>query len=252
MWIKILFLFVNTCLNYQDFFNQNKESANLLKYELVHESKVSNLEKDPSRIFVLSVDKVEAETPALLICQRLNKTNSKNPVLLKKNGQIVSPKNEFFLFTSSAGYGEVFDMTLVKLNSNYTLPEKVEILAECKFVPWPLILEDKAGHRIEILAIDIGGKSFFFKGTGYKPNESIEFISQSKGYQKKYEKLKADINGSFTGTYLPQMGDCESGPFELIFKDGNSSFLRLQHFWGKYAFAWPNFHKKLKQQFFKN
>lgn len=247
MIYKLLALFLiivaqNTPTKAWSMGSQNGLNLADLNYELVRTSEAPGLE--PIKSYKLSFPKTTKSFFGMVAMINMDGNFSEVLVWVSEDGKILTTdKKQENTFGFSGGYGEKFDLLLT-----YTKDETSEPIAKCEIIPYPLIAKDENGHSIEIQAITNNGEHFVIIGSGFIPKEKITFKSKSCDESMSHPFI-VDNSGSFTMTYSPATIGKTEGLFEVTFIGLHMKPLKIQHFWGKIAFTYPNEYKKLKAKY---
>lgn len=97
-----------------------------------------------------------------------------------------------------------------------------------------LKVSDKNGHTLKVEAIDNSGKLFNILLSGFQPNESVEFESQSCNEYMR-NTITMDGEGKIVMGYAPAVIGKNEGPFCISFTNENTQ-LSIKHYWGPIAF----------------
>jgi len=214
-----------------------------LNYTLVQS--VNPLDGEPSKYYKFSLAGKSTPSSGILLIKRMDGEFTDIPVFIDKEGIIRAPdKQNEAIIGMDGGYAEKFEVLLAASEKN----QDAKPLAKCVIIPFPRIVQDDKGHKIELEAASPDGEHFLITGSGFKPNEQITFKSRSCN-ESGSVPLKIDAQGNFYISYDPAVIGKTVGPFEVTFCGENMQPLKMRHYWGKIAFCKPNEYKTLKNKY---
>lgn len=244
MLCKFIFLFL-TLVNLNLFAKETGPANSLetLSYECIKSLDPEDLE--PSKIYRLSLSHPIDATSGIVIIKSMDGGFSNFPIYIEQNGRLMTENRvEEKLFGFNGGYAEKFEVLLAATKDN----GDTKPLAKCVITPFPHMVQDDQGRKIELKAEDHMGYSFTIHGSGFHPNEKITVKSCSHNESASFP-LDVDNQGNFVFGYNPAVVGKTEGSFKLTFSGKNIKPLKLQHYWGKIAFDGPNKYKKLKEKY---
>ncbi len=214
-----------------------------LNYELVKSLNPENGE--PSKFYKLSFPGKTQPSLGVVIIKRMDDSFNDVPVFIEGDGTIWSvDKKEEGILGFDGGYGEKFEILLAAINKK----DEATPLAKCVIIPFPRIVQDDKGHKIELQAASPDGCLFTVTGSGFIPKEKVSIASRSCDESMTFS-VEVDDNGNFhLGTAPAVIGKTE-GPFELVFTGKDMKPLKMRHYWGEIAFYKPNSYKELRNKY---
>lgn len=202
------------------------------------------IDGEPSKYYKLSVSSKSTTGPGVVLVKRMDGEFIEMPVFIDKGGIIRTPDGiNDAIIGMDGGYAERFEVLLV-ISEN---KKKIKPIAKCVIIPFPRIVSDDKGHKIELQAITSDGEHFSLNGSGFKPNEQITLKSRSCN-ELLTSPLKTDEEGKFFICLSPAVIGKIEGPFEVTFSGDNMKPLIMRHYWGKVAFSQPNNYKTLRNK----
>lgn len=213
-----------------------------LKYTLFLSEKL--IGSEPSKYYTLTISSKSTSGSGVIFVKRMDGQFNETLVFIDKEGVIRTSdgKNEVII-GMDGGYAEKFEVLLVSSeNKNDFKP-----IAKCVITPFPCIIQDDKGHKIELKAVTPDGKHFSITGSGFKPDEQITLKSRSCNESLTFP-LKTDEQGGFFFGFNPAVIGKTEGPFEVTFLGENMKPMKMRHYWGKVAFTKPNEYKTLKNK----
>lgn len=203
----------------------------------------SPIDGEPSKYYKLSISSKSTTGPGTVFIERMDGEFIDLPVFIDKKGIIrTSDRTDDAIIGMDGGYGERFKVLLV-------ISEKKDFkpIAKCVIIPFPRIVQDDRGHKIELQAITSNGEHFSITGSGFRPNEQITMQSRSCNESLTFY-LKTDEHGKFFFGFNPAVIGKTEGPFEVTFLAEDMKPMKMRHYWGKVAFSPPNKYKTLKNK----
>lgn len=201
------------------------------------------IDGEPSKYYKLSISSKSTTGPGVVFIERMDEDFIDMPVFIDKEGIIrTSDGINDAIIGMDGGYGERFKVLLV-------VPEKKDFkpIAKCVIIPFPRIVQDDGGHKIELQAITSDGEHFSITGSGFKSNGQITLKSRSCN-ESLTSPLKVDEEGKFFICLSPAVIGKTEGPFEVTFLAEDMKPMKMRHYWGKVAFSPPNKYKTLKNK----
>lgn len=209
-----------------------------------HFSSKNPIDGEPSKYYKLSIPSKSISGPGVIIIVRMDGRFIDEPVFIDKEGVIRTPDGKDDIIVGmDGGYAEKFDILLAVSEKEKDLKP----IAKCVIIPFPRIVHDKKGRKIELKASSSDGKQFLITGSGFKPNEQITFKSRSCN-ELITSPLKIDEQGNFFIIICPAVIGKIEGPFEVTFSGKGMEPMKILHYWGNVAFTQPNKYKTLKNK----
>lgn len=204
----------------------------------------SPIDGEPSKYYKLSISSKPTPGPGIVIIRRMDGEFNDIPVFINKEGIIQLPDaiNDA-IFGMDGGYAEKFEVLLAASEKE----KDFKPIAKCVIIPFPRIVQDDRGHKIELQAITSNGEHFSITGSGFRPNEQITMQSRSCNESLTFY-LKTDEHGKFSFGFNPAVIGKTEGPFEVTFLAEDMKPMKMRHYWGKVAFSQPNKYKTLKNK----
>ena len=244
MAYKIIAIFLLTAQSLvANEFNDNSLKA--LNYKFIQT--LDYADNGISKFYKLSYPGKIKPSHGLISIKNIGGNFTHTPVYIAEGGMIwFNAHNETIegIFGFDGGYGEKFEILLTTMDTK----GKVEPLAKCEIIPFPRIIQDAKGHRIELQAMTADGQSFLFIGSGFAPKEKLSFKSRSC-HESLTHSVNVDNNGIFYMEYCPAIIGQNEGPFEVTFSGENMNPLKIRHYWGKIAFTPPKKYTALKSKY---
>lgn len=216
----------------------------ILNYELV--KTVDSKNGKPAKYYKVSLNGPIKSTKGILTAKNMGGSTCDFPVFIEKDGTIWGSVEKKIpgIMGFDGGYGEKFELILSACDKNKT---KIP-LAKCEIIPFPFIIQDDEGHKIELKTVDRTGTAFELTGSGFVPKEQLIVKSRSC-HESKTFPLEVNANGSFSMVCAPGVIGKTEGPFDFVFSGENMEPMSLQHYWGKIAFYTPNEYETLKDKY---
>lgn len=202
------------------------------------------IDGEPSKYYKLSISSKSTSGPGAVFVERMDGEFIHIPVFIDKDGIIrTSDGINDAIIGMDGGYAEKFEVLLAASEKE----KDFKPIAKCVIIPFPHIIQDDKGHKIELRTITSDGEHFSVTGSGFKPNEQITLKSRSCN-ESLTAPLKTDEQGKFFIGISPAVIGKTEGPFEVTFSGENMKPLKIRHYWGKVAFSQPNEYKTLKNK----
>lgn len=198
-----------------------------LNVELIQEGVLEN--GSPVKYVKFSPSGSFKPGPGFLVCKHKNGALDINSVYIDADGTLKSEDGkDDVMFPMAGKLMENFEILLVAGTNQNDL----QSLGGCSLVPFPAVVTDEAGHRIQMSEISTDNKHFVIVGSGYAPNETIRFTSRS-GNEELSHDFKADSEGNFMFGESPAVIGMKGGTFTVTFTGADKNPLKLSHHWGE-------------------
>lgn len=225
-------------------FDEEVQSAALEEINYTLFTSENPVEGEPSKYCTLSISSKPTPSYGIVVIKQMDGKFIDIPVFIDKTGMIRSLDGaNDAMIGMDGGYGEKFEVLLAALKTE----KDCKPIAKCTIIPFPLIVQDDKGHKIELEAVSSDGEHFLITVSGFKPNEAITMKSRSC-HESGMFPLNTDIQGKISFGYNPAVKRKAEGPFEVTFFGENMKPLKIQHYWGKVAFSKPNKYQALKNK----
>lgn len=202
------------------------------------------IDGEPSKYYTLSISSKSTHGPGVVFIERMDGKFNHTPVFINKEGIIRTSDGLYdAIIGMDGGYAEKFEILLTAFENEKDLKP----IAKCMIIPFPRIVQDDKGHKIELEAITSDGEHFSFIGSGFKPNEQITLKSRSCN-ELLTSPLNTNEQGKFFVIISPAVIGKTEGPFEMIVSGEDMKTMNMRHYWGKVAFYPPNKYKTLKNK----
>lgn len=216
-----------------------------IEYEFVQEM---DRPDDLYKLYNLRVKPLEAPTPAIMIIKKVDGTLIEQQIYVTSSGIIQKTEQQSLTWAASTGYGESLEMLILPTLENGEIIKNAKPLGKAEFIPFPLVAEDKKGHKMELVVVGKYGENFMLTLSGFAPKEKLFFESLSSG-EMLSAPISVDEKGTITLSLAPAVIGKTEGPLTLTIKSDRMQPLVINHYWGKIAYTTAKGYPALAKRF---